>query len=113
MDHYNMRKINVVAVFVMLIANTVFAQVETDIPCSGQGFQSDSIAFRIQGAGESENIFTAKKLAMINALENMEESIAIFQMLYDRIKVNDQLYRDFDYEKYKRDFVSEMSKSED
>lgn len=50
-------------------------ETEVAIPCSGPGFYTDSKVFRANSIGESMDLVTAKKKAMVNARNDLAQSI--------------------------------------
>ena len=50
-------------------------ETEVAVPCSGPGFYTDSKVFRANSIGESMDLVTAKKKAMVNARNDLAQSI--------------------------------------
>ena len=50
-------------------------ETEVSIPCSGPGFYTDNKVFRANSIGESMDLVTAKKKAMVNARNDLAQSI--------------------------------------
>jgi hypothetical protein len=50
-------------------------ETEVAVPCSGPGFYTDNKVFRANSIGESMDLVTAKKKAMVNARNDLAQSI--------------------------------------
>ena len=102
--------------------------VEINVPCSGPEFQTNKEYFRASSMGLSTDMSIAKKKAMTEAracektmktpdgkykvyvsLELAGEEI--MNAMANRIKNDDKLRIDFEYEKFKKVFEEEMSKN--